>query len=354
MDKTVPSGEIRGELAPPVRKVTRSAPSRRRCWPRERPRCATSNCATTPARPCAASRRWAPTSRSPIRTRSASAAGWPRAAARSTWANRAFRPVCSRRSPPSRGVPLRIEGTGTLLGRPMEMMIAPLRQLGVAVTHRDGRLPVRRLRPAAQRHGRSRRLGLVAVSHGPAHGRCGRPRRIHARRAGTPSPPIHRHDDRGGPPLRRRDSPQRLHPVLHRGRPSATARPTTASRGDWERRSHTARGGRRGRRGDAVQRLRPLETGRHGRLHRAGARRRRADPRDGPHHRAPPSAARLRVRRHAMPRPLSAVGGAGGTCRARAASSARRASHTRRATAPRPCARSTPRSASRSTSRRPT
>lgn len=39
------------------------------------------------------------------------------------------------------GVPLRIEGTGTLLGRPMEMMIAPLRQLGVAVTHRDGRLP---------------------------------------------------------------------------------------------------------------------------------------------------------------------------------------------------------------------
>ena len=39
------------------------------------------------------------------------------------------------------GVPLRIEGDGTLLRRPMTMMIAPLRQLGVEVRHRDGFLP---------------------------------------------------------------------------------------------------------------------------------------------------------------------------------------------------------------------
>ena len=39
------------------------------------------------------------------------------------------------------GVPLRIEGDGTLLRRPMGMMLAPLRQLGVEVRHRDGFLP---------------------------------------------------------------------------------------------------------------------------------------------------------------------------------------------------------------------
>ena len=44
-------------LLPPARKVTRSAPSRRRFWQRENPHCVTSNCATTPARSCAASRR---------------------------------------------------------------------------------------------------------------------------------------------------------------------------------------------------------------------------------------------------------------------------------------------------------
>lgn len=37
--------------------------------------------------------------------------------------------------------PLRIEGEGTLLRRPMTMMIAPLRQLGVAVRDCDGYLP---------------------------------------------------------------------------------------------------------------------------------------------------------------------------------------------------------------------
>ena len=39
------------------------------------------------------------------------------------------------------GVPLRIEGEGTLLRRPMTMMIAPLRQLGVEVHDNDGFLP---------------------------------------------------------------------------------------------------------------------------------------------------------------------------------------------------------------------
>lgn len=40
------------------------------------------------------------------------------------------------------GTPIRIEGRGTLPARPMEMMIAPLRRLGVHVTDRDGRLPI--------------------------------------------------------------------------------------------------------------------------------------------------------------------------------------------------------------------
>ena len=57
-------GRYKESLLPPARKVTRSAPSRRRFWQRENPHCVTSNCATTPARPCAASKRWAPTSRS--------------------------------------------------------------------------------------------------------------------------------------------------------------------------------------------------------------------------------------------------------------------------------------------------
>ena len=57
-------GRYKESLLPPARKVTRSAPSRRRFWQRENPHCVTSNCATTPARPCAASKRWVPTSRS--------------------------------------------------------------------------------------------------------------------------------------------------------------------------------------------------------------------------------------------------------------------------------------------------
>lgn len=38
--------------------------------------------------------------------------------------------------------PIRIEGRGSLLERPMEMMIAPLRQLGVKVEAHEGRLPI--------------------------------------------------------------------------------------------------------------------------------------------------------------------------------------------------------------------
>ena len=38
--------------------------------------------------------------------------------------------------------PIRIEGEGTLLGRPMRMMTGPLRDLGVRVTDRDGYLPI--------------------------------------------------------------------------------------------------------------------------------------------------------------------------------------------------------------------
>ncbi len=40
------------------------------------------------------------------------------------------------------GTPIRIEGRGALLTRPMEMMIAPLRRLGVRVADNDGRLPI--------------------------------------------------------------------------------------------------------------------------------------------------------------------------------------------------------------------
>ncbi|MBQ2393437.1 MAG: 3-phosphoshikimate 1-carboxyvinyltransferase [Alistipes sp.] len=38
--------------------------------------------------------------------------------------------------------PIRIEGRGSLLERPMEMMVEPLRQLGVRVEANDGRLPI--------------------------------------------------------------------------------------------------------------------------------------------------------------------------------------------------------------------
>lgn len=51
-------------------------------------------------------------------------------------AARLFTPVASLCS-----APLRIEGRGSLLARPMEMMIGPLRRLGVRVTDCAGRLP---------------------------------------------------------------------------------------------------------------------------------------------------------------------------------------------------------------------
>ena len=58
-----------------------------------------------------------------------------------TWANRVFRPGCSHRSQPLRAFRFASRAKGTLLRRPMTMMIAPLRQLGVEVRHRDGFLP---------------------------------------------------------------------------------------------------------------------------------------------------------------------------------------------------------------------
>lgn len=52
-------------------------------------------------------------------------------------ATRLFTPVAS-----LCGTPIRIEGEGTLLQRPMGMMAAPLRQLGVRIELRDGRQPL--------------------------------------------------------------------------------------------------------------------------------------------------------------------------------------------------------------------
>ncbi len=52
-------------------------------------------------------------------------------------ATRLFTPVASLCR-----VPIRIEGHGTLSGRPMGMMIGPLRDLGVRVDHSGGRLPI--------------------------------------------------------------------------------------------------------------------------------------------------------------------------------------------------------------------
>ena len=51
-------------------------------------------------------------------------------------ASRLFTPIASLCD-----VPIRIEGTGSLLERPMQMMIAPLRHLGVEVSDTAGRLP---------------------------------------------------------------------------------------------------------------------------------------------------------------------------------------------------------------------
>lgn len=50
---------------------------------------------------------------------------------------RLFTPIAA-----SCGRPIRIEGEGSLLERPMEMMIGPLRRLGAAVSCADGRLPI--------------------------------------------------------------------------------------------------------------------------------------------------------------------------------------------------------------------
>lgn len=51
--------------------------------------------------------------------------------------SRLFTPIASLCS-----TPIRIEGRGSLLERPMEMMVEPLRQLGVRVEANDGRLPI--------------------------------------------------------------------------------------------------------------------------------------------------------------------------------------------------------------------
>lgn len=86
---------------PHVPKVTHSAPWPPRCWPKVLPGCITSNFATIPVRPSAASRRSVPGYGAPESARSKSTAASPPQATDSTSASRGFPPGSSPRSHPS-------------------------------------------------------------------------------------------------------------------------------------------------------------------------------------------------------------------------------------------------------------
>lgn len=141
MDKTVPSGEIRGELAPPCSKsyAQRALAAALLAEGTSTLRNIELCDDTRSALRCIEALGADITIADPhtLRIRGGLAPrGRTLYVGESGLSTRLFTPIAA-----LTGVPLRIEGTGTLLGRPMEMMIAPLRQLGVAVTHRDGRLP---------------------------------------------------------------------------------------------------------------------------------------------------------------------------------------------------------------------
>ena len=90
MDRTVRPGRVEGTLTPPCSKATHSAPWPPRSSRRVKPCCATSNSATTPARPCTASKHSVPKCAAWERTCCGSAAGSTRAATGSRSANRGW------------------------------------------------------------------------------------------------------------------------------------------------------------------------------------------------------------------------------------------------------------------------
>ena len=88
-----PRGGFEAFAFPHVPKVTHSAPWPPRCWPKVLPGCITSNFATIPVRPSAASRRSVPGYGAPESARSKSTAASPPQATNSTSASRAFHPA---------------------------------------------------------------------------------------------------------------------------------------------------------------------------------------------------------------------------------------------------------------------
>lgn len=128
------------------------------------------------------------------------------------------------------GVPLRIEGEGTLLRRPMTMMIAPLRQLGVEVRHRDGFLPFDVCGPlhsaTVEVDGSvsSQFITGLLLALPAAHGEF----TIDVRRARLHT--LYRYDGRGGTPASVRRSSTTATPSSTSKAASATDRPITASK----------------------------------------------------------------------------------------------------------------------------
>ena len=115
-------------------------------------------------------------------------------------ATRLFTPIAS-----LCGMPVTIEGQGTLLRRPMHMMIEPLRRLGVRVRDNDGYLPFEVCGPI--RGGEIDVDGFVAVHHGAAAGAPALAARHHAPRPQRRLDPLSGHDRRHGGTLRRGDLP---------------------------------------------------------------------------------------------------------------------------------------------------
>ena len=95
------------------------------------------------------------------------------------------------------GTPITIEGEGTLLRRPMEMMTGPLRTLGVRVRDNGGFLPFEVRGP----------IGFVAVHHGTHAGAAAGPTRHHDPCAERGFDPLSGHDHRHRGPFRRGNLP---------------------------------------------------------------------------------------------------------------------------------------------------
>ena len=212
------------------------------------------------------------------------------------------------------GVPLRIEGEGTLLRRPMTMMIAPLRQLGVEVRHRDGFLPFDVCGPlhsaTVEVDGSvsSQFITGLLLALPAARGEF----TIDVRRA-VSTPYI----DMTVEAAHRFGAE-----ILHNGytqfyiEGGQRYRPTDYSiEGDWSAAATLLVAGAVA--GEVTLHNVSILSKQADTAVRTGTGGRGADPRSGSHHRPPPSAPGLRVRRHAVPRPLPAAGGAGRRLRRR-------------------------------------